>query len=113
MVFLAAFTQFLETRVLPPKAPGFQPVPQSPTAPRAREAAAVHVSPKKHKVQDEVLQSVEDRITDAVRKGYCLVYADCSLKRTGSVCVLRVGGYGVYAPPSEIGPKLRISEIFK
>ena len=98
-VFLAAWTQFLETRVLPPKAPGFQPVPQSPTVPRAREAAAVQVSPRKHNVQDEVLRSLEDRISDAVRKGYCLVYTHGSSPRIGSVRVLRVGGYGVYAPP--------------
>ena len=109
-VFLAALTQFLETGLQPPKAPSFQPVPQSPTAPRARKAAAVQVSPKKCKVQDEVLRSVEDRTSDVVRKGYCLVYTDGSSKRTGSVRELRVGGYEVYAPPSEIGPELRISE---
>ena len=77
-VFLAAVNQFLETGVLPPKAPASAPMPQNPTAPYNRESAAVQVSPKKRKVQPEVLRSVEDSIADAVSKGFCLAYTDGS-----------------------------------
>ena len=98
-VFLAALTQFLKTRVLPPKAPDIQPILPCPTTPRTREALTVQVSPKKRKVQDKVLRCVEDKISEAIRTGCCLVYSDGSSKRTGSVSVPRVGGYGVYPPP--------------